>query len=171
MSKDSKGKSSVPKRASSSYFHYANEQRPIIQKKHPEMKITEIAKELGAGWKKVTGKEKERYEALAAQDKARYEKEKDAYIKKHGALPVKSRKSTSKKEEGAEGTKKSKRNRSKSKSGGRSPSAEKRSKSKSPSKKSPRSKSTGSNKGSEDGKKASKEGKTKKKVDTKASKK
>jgi len=41
--------------------------------------VGEVAKELGRRWNECTEDQKSKYEALAAKDKARYEKEMKAY--------------------------------------------------------------------------------------------
>jgi len=52
--------------------------------------VGEVAKELGRRWNDCTEDQKSKYEALAAKDKARYEKEVKAYKAKKGKpAPVK----------------------------------------------------------------------------------
>jgi hypothetical protein len=55
--------------------------RPQIKAKNPSFGVADIAKELGVAWKKLTDKEKSKYEELAKKDKERYEKEKAKYEK------------------------------------------------------------------------------------------
>jgi uncharacterized protein (DUF736 family) len=54
---------------------------PQIKAKNPSFGVADIAKELGAAWKKLTDKEKSKYEEQAKKDKERYEKEKAKYEK------------------------------------------------------------------------------------------
>jgi hypothetical protein len=54
---------------------------PQIKAKNPSFGVADIAKELGVAWKKLTDKEKSKYEELAKKDKERYEKEKAKYEK------------------------------------------------------------------------------------------
>ncbi len=60
-----------PKRAWSAFFFFCDEFRGEVKKKNPELKIGEVAKELGHMWEKLTDKSK--YENLAQNDKHRYE--------------------------------------------------------------------------------------------------
>jgi hypothetical protein len=52
------------------------------------MKMTQITTALTDAWKKLTDKEKKKYEDMAAEDKNRYEKE----IEESGAKPTKAMK-------------------------------------------------------------------------------
>ena len=54
-------------------MYFAKEERPAVLKAHPDFKVPEIGKELGARWAKCGNKSK--FEGLAAKDKARYEAE------------------------------------------------------------------------------------------------
>lgn len=77
-----------PKRGKSGFMFYCDEHRPKLIKKAREgggkVEIGKIAKILGENWKKVTKKEKTKYDALAEKDKVRYEKEIAEYNEKHG---------------------------------------------------------------------------------------
>merc|ERR1712136_361636 len=68
------------KRPTSAYFFYAGDVRPGIREENPDMKITEVAKLIGAQWQELDDDEKKPYEEKAAKDKKRYEKEKKAYL-------------------------------------------------------------------------------------------
>tara|TARA_B100001029_G_C15034367_1_gene439144 strand:+ start:250 stop:663 length:414 start_codon:yes stop_codon:yes gene_type:complete len=78
----------LPKKAKSSYFVYCDIYRPqLIQKfkeKHPNKKVNigEIAKVLGAQWKKL--KNRSKYEKMAEKDKIRYEEEMQKYKETYG---------------------------------------------------------------------------------------
>lgn len=48
----------------------------------PDSTVGDVAKELGRRWNDCTEDQKSKYEALAAKDKARYEKENNAYKSK-----------------------------------------------------------------------------------------
>ena len=41
------------KRARTAYIYYSQQQRPIVKKAHPEYKFGDIAKHIGAEWKKL----------------------------------------------------------------------------------------------------------------------
>lgn len=51
---------------------FCQEFRSVIKKQNPSFGIGDIAKQLGHQWETIGDKSK--YEALAAKDKARYEK-------------------------------------------------------------------------------------------------
>ena len=67
---------SGPKRATSAYFYYAADRRKWFKEQQPELKMTEVAKLLGAEWKALSEKQRKKYNDLAAKDMARYEREK-----------------------------------------------------------------------------------------------
>lgn len=71
--KRAKKDKSGPKRAMSAYMWFAKTNRGALAKKHPSDSVTEIAKRLGEMWRKL--KDRTEYEAMAAKDKKRYEKE------------------------------------------------------------------------------------------------
>jgi len=73
--------SNKPKRAMSSFMFFANEKRQGLRLEHPELKITEIGKELGRLWKDLADEEKKRYIEQATQDKARYHHAMSTYVK------------------------------------------------------------------------------------------
>ena len=52
--------------------------------KGEKVKIGDIAKKLGAAWKKLSDKQKKPYETKAAKDKERYQKEMTEYNEKNG---------------------------------------------------------------------------------------
>lgn len=80
----------APKRALSAFFWFCNDERPKVKVVLPDSSVGEVAKELGRRWNDCTEDQKSKYEALAAKDKARYEKEMGAYKKKTagGAKPA-----------------------------------------------------------------------------------
>jgi len=69
----------APKRALSAFFWFCNDERPRVKEGMTDATVGEIAKELGRRWNDCTPDMKGKYEALAAKDKARYEKEIKAY--------------------------------------------------------------------------------------------
>ena len=69
----------APRGAKSAYIFYSTEKRPEMQAAHPEMKMTELSKPLGAAWKEMSEEDKAPYEAQAAEDKVRVTAEKEAY--------------------------------------------------------------------------------------------
>jgi len=76
-----------PKRGKSAFMFYCDKYRPDLiaaQKKKGKVRIGEIAKKLGADWKKLKENQKKPYDKAAAKDKERYEKEIGEYNEKHG---------------------------------------------------------------------------------------
>jgi len=83
----------APKRSLSAFFWFCNDERPKVKGVMPEATVGEVAKELGRRWADVSTSQKSKFEALAAKDKARYEKEMKAYkAKKPKAAPGKGKK-------------------------------------------------------------------------------
>ncbi|KAI1299278.1 High mobility group protein DSP1 [Halotydeus destructor] len=72
----------APKRALSAFFWFCNDERPKVKETIPDSTVGEVAKELGRRWNECTDDQKGKYEALAAKDKARYEKENNVYKSK-----------------------------------------------------------------------------------------
>ena len=76
----------LPKRAKSGFMFYCDEHRGKLieksKKKGKKVVISEVAKQLGAGWKKL--KDRSKYEKLAAKDKERYNEEMSEYNEKNG---------------------------------------------------------------------------------------
>jgi len=68
-----------PKRPMSSFMFFANEKRPELRAKFPDMKITDIGKKLGELWKDVTADDKTRFEGMHTKDLARYNKQMETY--------------------------------------------------------------------------------------------
>lgn len=70
-----KKEKSAVKRANSAYIFFATDQQKTFEKSVP---VTERGKEIGARWRALSAAEKKPYEALAAKDKARAERERAA---------------------------------------------------------------------------------------------
>lgn len=64
----------APKRALSAFFWFCNDERPRVKVVLPDSSVGDVAKELGRRWNDIHESDKSKYEALAAKDKARYEK-------------------------------------------------------------------------------------------------
>ena len=76
-----------PKRGKSAFMFFCDKYRPKLieaQKKKGKVNIGEVAKKLGADWKKLKDSQKKSYNEAAAKDKERYEKEIAEYNEKHG---------------------------------------------------------------------------------------
>lgn len=80
-----KNKPKGPKRALSAYFFFCADKRSEVKEANPKLKVPDIAKELGRMWKEDFADEDSRKEWMkkAAEDKKRYEKEKDTWIATH----------------------------------------------------------------------------------------
>ncbi len=68
-----------PKRPLSAYMLYSKEMRPTIKEDHPEFKVTEVAKEIGHLWKKITNEEKAPFVKEANKLREAYQIKYDSY--------------------------------------------------------------------------------------------
>lgn len=73
--KNKRGTIGGPKRASGAYVFFTNEMRPQILAEYPGIKFVELGKVLGERWRALTPDEKKKFEAMAAQDKVRFQLE------------------------------------------------------------------------------------------------
>ena len=69
----------APKRASSSFLLFAQEERPKIVVEMGSVLVGEMGKELGRRWSCLEGVEKDRFLQMALVDMERYKKEMEAY--------------------------------------------------------------------------------------------
>ena len=69
----------APKRALSGFFWFSQDERHKVKAANPDFGVGDVAKELGRRWSEVSEDVKAKYEALAANDRVRYDKEKMAY--------------------------------------------------------------------------------------------
>merc|ERR1711861_51807 len=63
-----------PKRAMVAFMYFSIEQRPVMQRQNPTLKIAEVSKMLGAQWRSMSASQKAPY------DKKPYEKEMKSYV-------------------------------------------------------------------------------------------
>lgn len=77
----------APKRALSAYMFFVKDKRLEIIKDHPELTkdIAKVGKMIGDAWSKLSEAQKLPYQKKADQDKDRYAKEKEEYLKKNKA--------------------------------------------------------------------------------------
>lgn len=68
-------KALLPKKPRSAYILFTQDKRQQLVDQMPDAAPKDIMKELGKLWREASNKVKQRYEALAVDDKARYEKE------------------------------------------------------------------------------------------------
>ena len=79
----------APKRALSGFFWFSNDERGKVRAANPDFGVGDIAKELGRRWSECPEDIKAKFEALAANDRQRYDKEKVAYqLKLKGVAEV-----------------------------------------------------------------------------------
>ncbi|XP_046462878.1 high mobility group protein DSP1-like [Daphnia pulex] len=71
----------APKRSLSAFFWFCHDLRGHVKEQHPEYTLGEIAKELGRRWGVSDDATKAQYAAKAEQDRARYERDMNAYKK------------------------------------------------------------------------------------------
>jgi hypothetical protein len=69
----------APKRPRSTYMCFCAEQRAALVEKNPDMKVTEIAKTLGAMWTELSIEQRAGYDEAAAADKQRYQEQMATY--------------------------------------------------------------------------------------------
>lgn len=93
-----------PKKPMTAYFLFMKEKRSEIKESNPDMKVSEISKELGKLWAGLSDSEKEKFKNLAAEAKLQYEEDLKAFITEHGEPSKKPRNS---KKGGKKGSKKS----------------------------------------------------------------
>ncbi|KAJ7357636.1 High mobility group box 1 [Desmophyllum pertusum] len=74
-----------PKRGMSSFMFFNKEIRAQMKEENPQSTIT--AKVLGEMWAKLEEKEKEKYEAMAKEDRERYSEEMKAFKKGDYVVP------------------------------------------------------------------------------------
>lgn len=69
----------APKKPLSAYFLFGKDVRTSIQNENPELKMTQISKEIGARWSALADKAKKKYEKAAAAAKKEYETAMESY--------------------------------------------------------------------------------------------
>jgi hypothetical protein len=69
----------LPKGKKSAYIIFSSENRAKVKEENPDLKSSEILSKLGAEWKALSDKKKEKYNKLAEADKERYLEEMKDY--------------------------------------------------------------------------------------------
>jgi hypothetical protein len=77
--KRAKKDKNLPKGALSSYIIFCTQMRSVIKAENPEIANTDIMKQTGERWRAMSSEQKHPWEALATQDKQRYDEEMTAY--------------------------------------------------------------------------------------------
>ena len=71
---------SLPKGPCSAYIIFCTQMRPVIKSENPNIINTDIMKETGNRWRAMTPEQRQPWEDLAAQDKARFDQEMAAHV-------------------------------------------------------------------------------------------
>jgi HMG (high mobility group) box/linker histone H1 and H5 family len=79
----------APKRSLSAYMFFAIEHRAAVKEKNPDATFGDLGKLIAADWAALPTLAKKTYETQAAKDKARYEREKAAYVPPAGSAAAK----------------------------------------------------------------------------------
>jgi hypothetical protein len=79
VTKRAKKDKNAPKKGLTAFMIFSNERRAEMKSKHPEETFGGIGRRLGEAWKALSAKDKTTYTKKAQADKARYQKELDAY--------------------------------------------------------------------------------------------
>jgi upstream activation factor subunit UAF30 len=69
-----------PKGPKGPYLCFVSIRRPHLRKEKPKLSFQDIARELGAEWRSMSEGNRVKYEAMAAADKERYEREMEAHV-------------------------------------------------------------------------------------------
>ena len=77
--KKAKKHPNAPKRGASAYLLFSADARPKIKEANPDLDFAATAKKLGEDWKAL--EDKSEWEEKAKEEKARYEKEMESYVK------------------------------------------------------------------------------------------
>jgi len=67
----------------SAFMLWSNSNREKTKAEHPDWKLADVSKHFGEQWKLVGAEEKEKWEAKAAEDKLRHQREHAAWAKEH----------------------------------------------------------------------------------------
>lgn len=83
--KEKERKMQAPKRGSSPYMFFANDQRDIIRAENPGMNFGDLGRLLGEMWKALSEEERAPYEAKAAEYEKRHQEEKTRNEQQEGS--------------------------------------------------------------------------------------
>ena len=68
-----------PKRVKSAYLFFCEDKRELVKKNNPDIKVSDIMKELSKLWKNISPQELKKYEKLKEKDTERYQDEMEEY--------------------------------------------------------------------------------------------
>lgn len=71
-----------PKKPKTSYMFYCDQHREKVVSSNPGIKLGNVSKKLGQGWKKLSEDQKQKFIKMSESDKERYEQEKEEYNNK-----------------------------------------------------------------------------------------
>ena len=71
-----------PKKPKTSYMFYCDQNREKVVSSNPGIKLGNVSKKLGQGWKKLSEEQKQKFIKMSENDKERYEQEKEEYNNK-----------------------------------------------------------------------------------------
>ena len=97
--KKAKKDKDAPKRPLTSYMIYSQEMRKKLLEKDSTLKVTEVAKKVGALWKELSEDQKKPYIEKAEALKEVYKKQKEEYDASHDTKPKKKTKKASESED------------------------------------------------------------------------
>lgn len=72
-----------PKKARSAYVFYTTERRSAVQAENPNLEFGDVTKHIAEEWNKMSDSQKAKYEAMAVEDKGRFETENDEFNTEH----------------------------------------------------------------------------------------
>jgi hypothetical protein len=71
----------APKPPLTTYIMFSNDKRGEVREANPEMKATEVTKEISKMWREVNDEEKEHYQSIYNENKKKFEEERELYHK------------------------------------------------------------------------------------------
>lgn len=69
-----------PKGPKGPYMCFVSTRRPELRKEKPKLSFPDVARQLGAEWRSMSDENREKYDAMAAADKERYEREMEVHV-------------------------------------------------------------------------------------------
>jgi high mobility group protein B3 len=71
----------APKPPLTTYIMYSNDRRQEVREANPEMKATEVTKEISKMWREVNDEEKKHYQSIYNENKKKFDEERELYHK------------------------------------------------------------------------------------------
>mmetsp|Transcript_119012 Transcript_119012/g.167283 ORF Transcript_119012/g.167283 Transcript_119012/m.167283 type:complete len:181 (-) Transcript_119012:161-703(-) len=76
----------APKGAMGAYMFFCKENREKVKQEHQGIDVRQILSELGRRWSSLADHDKKIYEDMAAEDKIRFEREKELFLQTHDSM-------------------------------------------------------------------------------------